>query len=55
MATAAAQHVPGNTLDRVIEPFSQETNKPAKHDVVAVMNYYKVPSDGSLPRPVRVG
>lgn len=50
MATAAVQHVLGNTLGQVIEPLAQET-KPAKHDVATVLNYYKDPGDGSLPAP----
>lgn len=52
MATTATQHAPaGNTLDQVIEPLARET-KPAKHDVVAEMNYYV--GEG-LPAIVYVG
>lgn len=54
MATAVAQHAPGNILGQVVEPPAQNL-MPAKHDVVTLLHYHKDPGDGSLPRPVYVG
>lgn len=52
MASAAVQHAPGHTFGQVVETIVPET-KPAKHDVVTELNYYK--DDGTPPVPYYVG
>ena len=53
-AAAAARYCPGSTLGQVVEPLAQNTRH-LKHDVVAELNYYKDPGDGTLPAPYYVG
>lgn len=52
MARAAVQSSPGPTFDQVIQSIASET-KPAKHDVITELNYYK--DDGTPPAPYYVG
>ncbi|OBT42986.1 hypothetical protein VE00_07208 [Pseudogymnoascus sp. WSF 3629] len=54
MASAAVQQPLAPTLDRVIEPLTQQTKVP-KHDVATELNYYQDPGDGSPPVPYYVG
>lgn len=54
MATAATQTAPGHTFSQKVELVAQG-KKPAKHDVVTELYYYKDPGDGSEPAPSYVG
>ncbi|KAL1857074.1 hypothetical protein VTK73DRAFT_8108 [Phialemonium thermophilum] len=54
MATAAVQQPSTAGAGTFVEPLARE-NKPPKHHVSTVLNYYKDPGDGSLPPPSYVG
>ncbi|KAI0016870.1 hypothetical protein F4780DRAFT_782813 [Xylariomycetidae sp. FL0641] len=53
MATTATTLSPARTL-AVPEPVARELAAEKRHDVSAVINYYRDPGDGTAPLPIRI-